>query len=77
MKEIISPNGKVYSPIATPKGQLSAKELQGYVGMSWNSIQKYFFHLEDFPKKKIGNKWYFHRELLDEFLKNYHEDAHS
>ena len=64
-----------YAPIKTTKGQLTAKELSAHLGMSWNSIQKYFFHLEDFPKKKIGNKWYFHKELLDEFLKEYHSDV--
>lgn len=71
MKDMISPDGKVYSPTAIPKGQLTAKELQAYVGMSWTSIQKYFFHLEGFPKRKIGNKWYFHKERLDVFLDDY------
>lgn len=70
MKEIVSPNGKMYQSIVATKGQLTAKELQAYVGMSWNSIQKYFFHLEEFPKRKIGNKWYFHRESVEAFLKN-------
>ncbi|WP_394122211.1 helix-turn-helix domain-containing protein [Planococcus donghaensis] len=66
---------KIYKTMESTKGQLTAKELSVHLGMSWNSIQKYFFHLDSFPKKKIGNKWYFHKELLDAFLKEYHSDV--
>lgn len=74
MEETSVSTGKVYSPFESPKGQLTAKELQAYLGMSWNSILKYLFYLDAFPKRKIGNKWYIHKEKLDEFLKNYYED---
>lgn len=63
---------KTYSPQDFDKGQLTAKELSKYTSMSWNSIQKYLFPLDNFPKKKIGNKWYFHKEMLDAFLEEYY-----
>lgn len=51
MDKPIGVKGKVYSPLESPKGQLTGKELQAYLGMSWNSILKYLFHLDGFPKK--------------------------
>ncbi|WP_141904407.1 group-specific protein [Lysinibacillus sp. Y5S-8] len=36
-----------------------SNELKRRTCMSWNSIQGNFFHDKDFPKAKIGGKWYY------------------
>lgn len=53
---------------------MTVKELQLYLKMSWNTIQAHYFKYDKFPKKKIGNKWYFHRRKLEIFLDEYFED---
>ncbi|APC48988.1 group-specific protein [Virgibacillus halodenitrificans] len=45
-----------------------SKELRRRTCMSWNTIQDNFFHEEDFPKVKIGGKWYFPAKEATEFL---------
>ena len=52
---------------------LTTKEVCKQLNMSWNSVQKHFFHLEEFPKKKIGNKWLYHRKELESFLDKYYD----
>lgn len=44
------------------------KELRRRTCMSWGTIQDTFFHDEDFPKAKIGGKWYFPAKEANEFL---------
>lgn len=44
------------------------KELMRRTCMSWNSIQEHFFFDPDFPKAKIGAKWYFPARETREFL---------
>ncbi|MBM7578247.1 hypothetical protein [Jeotgalibacillus terrae] len=56
----------------TTKALLNRKELCIYMNMSWNTIEKKVLHREDFPKKKFGEKWLFHKELVDEFLLGYY-----
>ena len=69
MKEIPDEKPTVYeSPLMT------TKELCKQLNMSWNTVQKHFFHLEEFPKKKIGAKWYFHRKQLELFLEKYYDN---
>lgn len=36
-----------------------ATELKRRTCMSWNFIQEQFFFHPDFPKRKVGSKWYF------------------
>jgi phage pi2 protein 07 len=36
-----------------------AKELKRQTNMSWNTIQDKFFYHPDFPKFKVGAKWFF------------------
>ncbi|WP_054637158.1 group-specific protein [Thalassobacillus sp. C254] len=48
-----------------------AKELKRQTNMSWNTIQDKFFFDPDFPKFKVGNKWYFPSEKTKEFLNNW------
>ncbi|QNK89060.1 group-specific protein [Sporosarcina sp. resist] len=44
------------------------KELKRRTCMSWNTIQDNFFHHNDFPKAKVGGKWYFPAEATNKFL---------
>lgn len=45
-----------------------AGELQRRTCMSWNFIQEKFFHDENFPKHKVGNKWLFPAKECEEFI---------
>lgn len=47
------------------------KELKRRTCMSWNTIQDNFFHDKDFPKVKVGGKWYFPAKATDNFLINW------
>lgn len=44
------------------------KDLQENTRMSVNTIKDTFFYQEDFPKYKVGGKWYFPAEEAKEFL---------
>lgn len=48
-----------------------SKELKRRTCMSWNTIQDAFFHDPDFPKVKLGGKWYFPGKQAEEFLTNW------
>ncbi|WP_371069110.1 group-specific protein [Sediminibacillus sp. JSM 1682029] len=39
--------------------------------MSWSSIQRTFFYERDFPKVKLGGKWYFPAAKTTRFLLDY------
>lgn len=43
-------------------------DLKRQVSMSWSTIQDTFFHDPDFPKAKVGGKWYFPAKEAEEFL---------
>lgn len=45
-----------------------SNELKRRTCMSWSSIQDNFFHDKDFPKAKIGGKWYYPAKETEEFL---------
>jgi len=45
-----------------------SKELKRRTCMRWNTIQNTFFWEEDFPKVKIGGKWYFPADEAKGFL---------
>ena len=45
-----------------------SKELMRRTCMSWNTIQKEFFFDPQFPKFKIGGKWYFDAKATKAFL---------
>lgn len=45
-----------------------SNELKRRTCMSWSSIQANFFHDKDFPKAKIGGKWYYPAKETEEFL---------
>lgn len=47
------------------------KELKRQTNMSWNTIQDNFFHDPDFPKFKLGQKWYFPAYECKAFLRNW------
>lgn len=49
------------------------KELKRQTCMSWNTIQDNFFFEEDFPKVKLGGKWYFPAKKTREFLEGWLE----
>lgn len=44
------------------------KELERQTHMCMNTIQKEFFYDPNFPKKKVGNKWYYPAQKTREFL---------
>jgi len=44
------------------------KELKRRTCMSWGTIQATFFQDKDFPKAKVGSKWYFPAKEADEYL---------
>lgn len=44
------------------------KELMRQTRMGWNAILEHFFHHPEFPKAKIGGKWYFPAQKCREFL---------
>lgn len=44
------------------------KDLQKKTRMSINTIKDNFFYDEEFPKHKVGGKWYFPAEETKEFL---------
>lgn len=48
-----------------------AKELKRRTCMSWNSIQTTFFFDPDFPRRKIGAKWYFPARATRAFLEEW------
>lgn len=48
-----------------------SRELERRTCMSWNTIQKEFFFHPDFPKYKIGGKWYFPAKETKAFLLNW------
>lgn len=48
-----------------------AKELRRRTCMSWNFIQEQFFFDQRFPKRKVGNKWYFPARQTREFLERW------
>ena len=43
-------------------------ELKRRTCMSWNTMQEHFFHDPNFPKVKIGGKWYYPAKETEEFL---------
>lgn len=45
-----------------------SNELTRRTCMSWNTIQSTFFFEPDFPKRKIGSKWYFPARETRNFL---------
>lgn len=44
------------------------KDLTNKTRMCMNTIQKEFFYHPDFPKRKVGSKWYFPVEKTKAFL---------
>lgn len=48
-----------------------AKELMRRTCMSWNFIQEQFFFDPEFPKFKIGSKWYFPARDARTFLETW------
>lgn len=48
-----------------------SNELKRRTCMSWNSIQENFFHDKNFPKAKIGGKWYYPAKEVETFLRNW------
>ncbi|MBS4203691.1 group-specific protein [Lederbergia citrea] len=48
-----------------------SSELKKRTCMSWNTIQNTFFFDDDFPKIKVGGKWYFPAEKVKRFLEEW------
>lgn len=47
------------------------KELERRTCMCINTIQKEFFYDPRFPKRKVGNKWYYPAQKTKQFLENW------
>jgi len=48
-----------------------SNELKRRTCMSWNTIQENFFHDKNFPKAKVGGKWYYPAKETELFLRNW------
>ncbi|MGF9644078.1 group-specific protein [Paenibacillus sp. MABNS29] len=48
-----------------------AVELKRRTCMSWNFIQEQFFFDPNFPKRKVGSKWYFPARETRAFLEKW------
>lgn len=48
-----------------------SSELKRRTCMSWNTILSNFFYEQDFPKTKVGGKWYFPAHETKKFLTNW------
>lgn len=48
-----------------------SNELKRRTCMSWNTIQENFFHDKDFPKVKVGGKWYYPATETELYLRNW------
>lgn len=48
-----------------------SNELKRRTCMSWNTIQDNFFHDKDFPKAKVGGKWYYPAKEIESFLRKW------
>lgn len=48
-----------------------SNDLKAYTRMSWNTIQESFFHDPNFPKFKVGNKWFFSAKKAEMFIDNW------
>ncbi|MFB9273432.1 group-specific protein [Cohnella cellulosilytica] len=48
-----------------------AKELMRRTCMSWNFIKDQFFYDPQFPKRKVGGKWYFPVRETRKFLERW------
>ena len=48
-----------------------SNELKRRTCMSWNTIQENFFHDKEFPKAKVGGKWYYPAKETELFLRNW------
>lgn len=44
------------------------RELKRRTCMSWNTIQEHFFHDPQFPKVKLGGKWFYPAKETEQFL---------
>ena len=49
------------------------KTLEEKTNLCMNTIKKEFFYDPDFPKHKIGNKWYYPADKTKQFLLNWIE----
>lgn len=54
-----------------------SSDLKRCTRMSWNTIQDNFFHEPDFPKVKVGGKWYFPAKETEEFLNKWLKERRS
>ncbi|WEZ09979.1 group-specific protein [Priestia flexa] len=50
------------------------KELRRRTCMSWSTIQKEFLYNDQFPKYKVGTKWYFPADATKDFLLSWLEE---
>lgn len=52
---------------------LNSAQLKKYVGMSWNPIQLHLMSDPDFPAIRLGNKWLFPRNEVEQYMKKYYQ----
>lgn len=48
-----------------------SKELEKRTCMSWGTIQNTFFYEPEFPKRKVGGKWYYPARETRNFLEKW------
>lgn len=54
---------------------MNSKQLQTYLGMSWNTITTCLMVDEDFPKVRLGNQWRFPSHEVKVYMENYYEEV--
>lgn len=56
---------------------MNSKQLQNYLNMSWNSIDKHFLHDPEFGAIRIGAKWLFNKRQVDSFMQKFYIDVRA
>lgn len=51
---------------------MDSKQLQKFVGMSWNSITFHLLSDPTFPKLRLGSKWLFPRQEVESYMHKYY-----
>lgn len=52
---------------------MDSKQLQKFVGMSWNSIVTHLLSDDNFPAIRLGHRWLFPRKDVSAYMQKYYE----
>ncbi|AQU78307.1 hypothetical protein [Planococcus faecalis] len=54
---------------------LNSKQLQKFIGMSWNSITTHLMSDPTFPAIRLGHKHLFPRYEVEQYMKKYYQEV--